>query len=82
MPIAQKNDRRGANSSTARPLASAVRTYSWPSASVNASSSAWLAPASCMWYPEIEIELNLGIFCAVYSMMSPMMRIEGSGGKM
>ena len=48
MPTAQKNDRRGAKSSTARPLAIAVRTYSWPSASVNASSSAWFAPASCM----------------------------------
>ena len=29
--------------------ATAVRTYSIPSASVNASSSAWFAPASCMW---------------------------------
>ena len=80
MPMAQKNDRRGAKSSTASPLASAVRTYSRPSASVKASSSAWFAPASCMWYPEMEIELNLGIFCAVNSMMSPMMRIDGAGG--
>ena len=49
MPIAQKNDRRPANASTSRPLAIAVFTYSLPSASVKASSSAWLAPASCMW---------------------------------
>jgi hypothetical protein len=30
----------------------------------------------------MEIELNLGIFCAVYSMMSPMIRMLGAGGKM
>ena len=39
----------------------AVRTYSRPSASVNASSSFASAPASCMWYPDTEIELNLGM---------------------
>jgi hypothetical protein len=48
MPIAQKNESRPANSSTSSPLANAVFTYSLPSASVNASSSAWFAPASCM----------------------------------
>ena len=38
------------------------------------------APASCMWYPEIEMELNLGIFLAQYAKTSPIMRIEGPGG--
>src|SRR5256885_15203186 len=80
MPMAQKKDSRPAKSSTSMPLAVAVLTYSLPSASVKASSSAWLAPASCMWWPEIEIELNLGMFRLVYSMMSPMMRIDGWGG--
>ena len=32
--------------------------YSIPSAKVKASSSLESAPASCMWYPEILIELN------------------------
>ncbi len=49
MPIAKKNDSRPANASTSIPAASAVRTYSLPSASVSASSSACVAPASCMW---------------------------------
>ena len=48
MPTAQKNESRPAKSSTSRPLASAVFTYSLPSARVNASSSAWFAPASWM----------------------------------
>ena len=42
-----------------------VLIYSKPSATVNASSNTLLAPASCIWYPEIEIELYLGIFCEV-----------------
>jgi len=49
MPIAQKNESRGANWSTASPRDSAARTYSSPSASVNASSCTCVAPASCMW---------------------------------
>ena len=48
MPMAKKKLSRPAKSSTSRPLASAVFTYSLPSARVKASSSAWLAPASCM----------------------------------
>ena len=39
-----------------------------------------MAPASCMWYPEMEIELNRGIFWLVNAKMSLMIRIEGSGG--
>jgi hypothetical protein len=34
MPIAQKNDRRGANASTSRPASRPARMYSTPSASV------------------------------------------------
>ena len=49
MPMPKKKLSRPANSSTSSPLASAVLTYSLPSASVNASSSACVAPASCMW---------------------------------
>ena len=49
MPIAKKNDSRGAKSSTSRPFAIAARTYSRPSASVKASSWTSVAPASCMW---------------------------------
>lgn len=39
-----------------------------------------MAPASWMWYPEIEIELNFGILSLVYAKMSEMIRIEGPGG--
>ncbi len=45
----KKNDSRGANSSTARPLASAAATYSFALASVNATSCTGVAPASAMW---------------------------------
>jgi hypothetical protein len=33
-----------------------------------------------MWYPEIEIELNFGIFLEVYSKMSAIIFIENFGG--
>jgi hypothetical protein len=49
MPMAKKKESRPAKASTSSPLASAVFTYSSPSASVKASSSACVAPASCMW---------------------------------
>ncbi len=45
----KKNDRRGAKSSTSIPAATAVRTYSMPSARVKAISCAGEAPASAMW---------------------------------
>ncbi len=48
MPMQKKNDRRGAKASMSRPLALAARTYSSPSARVNASSWTSVAPASCM----------------------------------
>ena len=80
IPMQKKNERRPANSSMARPVSFAARMYSSPSASVNANSCTHVAPASCMWYPEIEIELNCGMFLAVYPMMSATMRIDGAGG--
>ena len=61
MPMAKKKLSRPANSSTSRPLSSAERTYSSPSAMVKASSCSAVAPASCMWYPEIEIEFHFGM---------------------
>ncbi len=49
IPIAQKNDSRGANESTSSPAAIPARRYSTPSASVYASSRSAVAPASWMW---------------------------------
>ncbi len=49
MPIAQKNDSRGANASTSRPASRPARMYSTPSARVYASSRSAVAPASWMW---------------------------------
>ena len=46
---AKKNDSRPAKASMSRPFESAARTYSSPSAMVNASSRSHVAPASCMW---------------------------------
>lgn len=45
----KKKESRGAKSSTSMPAATAVRTYSMPSASVKAISCAGEAPASAMW---------------------------------
>ena len=64
-PMQKKKDRRGAKASMSRPASCAARTYSMPSAMVNASSCSSVAPASCMWYPEIEMELNFGMWVAV-----------------
>ena len=80
MPAAQKKLNRGAKSSIARPARIPVRTYSMPSARVYASSSSGVAPASCMWYPLMEMELNRGMWRDVQPKMSAMIRIEGSGG--
>ncbi len=80
IPIPQKNDNRGANLSTGMPASMPARRYSIPSASVYASSISAVAPASCIWYPEMEIELNLGIFCEVNSKMSAIIFMENSGG--
>jgi hypothetical protein len=49
---------------------------------VNASSCAALAPASRMWYPEIEIVLKAGSCSAQYAKRSVASRIDGRGGKM
>ncbi len=53
-----------------------------PFASVNASSWAALAPASRMWYPEIEIVFQAGSRSAQYANRSVVSRIVGRGGKM
>ena len=45
----KKNERRGANSSTSSPAASAASTYANPLPTVNASSCAAVEPASRMW---------------------------------
>mgnify|MGYP003694678897 CR=1 FL=1 len=47
--MSQKNESRGAKSSTSSPRAMPRSTYVKPSASVNASSCAAVAPASRMW---------------------------------
>ena len=39
-----------------------VLQYCMPSAIVKAISITASAPASCMWYPDIDIELNFGMF--------------------
>ena len=80
IPIARKNDRRGANWSTSIPAAIPVLRYSRPSARVYAVSMSQVAPASCIWYPDIDIELNLGMLREVYEKMSPIILIENSGG--
>src|SRR5258708_9286423 len=63
MPIPQKNDSRGANVSTSIPAATPARRYSTPSARVYASSRSAVAPASWMWYPEMDIDLYFALFC-------------------
>ena len=49
-------------------------------ASVNASSSAAVEPASRMWYPEIDTECQRGISAAVNVIVSRTSRIDGRGG--
>ena len=49
-------------------------------ASVKAISCTAVEPASRMWYPEIEIVFQLGMFAEQYPKMSVMIRIEGRGG--
>src|SRR5581483_5476949 len=76
----KKKDSLGAKSSTLRPLAVHVSTYSMASANVNASSCTALEPASRMWYPEMLTGYHWGTFFEQYSIMSPIRRIEGLGG--
>ncbi len=56
----KKNESRGAMSSTSSPAATAARTYSLALAIVNATSCAGVAPASAMWYPEMEMVFQRG----------------------
>ena len=80
IPIAKKKLSRGAKSSTARPASTPLAMYSMPSASVYASSRSRVAPASCMWYPLMEIELKRGMRCDVNRNTSATISIEGAGG--
>ena len=78
----KKNESRSPKSSGESPAATAASQYAIPFASVNASSCAALAPASRMWYPEIEIVFQRGSRSAQYAKRSVVSRIEGRGGKM
>jgi hypothetical protein len=76
----KKKESRGANSSTASPEASAARTYSLAFASVKAISCTGVAPASAMWYPEMEMVFQRGISRRQYAKVSATSRSEGCGG--
>ncbi len=78
--MAQKKDRRGAKLSISIPASRPFLMYSSPSARVYASSISLVAPASCMWYPEILMLLKRGMFLEVYSKISEMIFIDGVGG--
>jgi hypothetical protein len=80
--MAKKKDSLGATASTGNPDFSAHLIYSNPSARVNANSNLLSAPASYIWYPDIDIELYLGIYWEVYWKISDMIFIDGSGGYM
>ena len=56
----KKKESRAPNSSGESPASTAACAYAIPLASVKASSCAAVAPASRMWYPEIEIVLISG----------------------
>jgi len=58
----KKNENLGAQSSTLNPAFIDALTYYNPSANVKANYNFESAPAYWIWYPEIEIGLNLGIF--------------------
>lgn len=53
-----------------------------PLASVKAISCAGSAPASAMWYPEMEMVFQRGISARQYRNTSATSRSEGCGGKM
>ena len=78
----KKNESRAPKSSGDKPASTAALQYAIPFASVKASSCVADAPASRMWYPEIEIVFHLGIRSAQYANRSVVSRIDGLGGKM
>ena len=78
----KKKERRAPKSSGDKPASTAALPYAIPLASVNASSCTAVAPASRMWYPEIEIVFHLGMRSAQYANRSVVSRIDGFGGKM
>jgi hypothetical protein len=77
----KKNDSRGAKRSTSSPASTAACTYAMPSARVNATSCTGVAPASPMWYPEIEMVLKLGSVSAQYPKVSEMIRRTVPAGR-
>jgi hypothetical protein len=78
----KKNERRAPNSSGESPASTAAWQYAIPWARVNASSCTAVAPASRMWYPEIEIVFHFGSRSWQYAKRSVVIRIDGFGGKM
>jgi hypothetical protein len=78
----KKNESRSPNSSGESPAATAASAYAIPFASVKPSSCTAVAPASRMWYPEIEIVLKRGRRSWQYAKRSVVIRIVGRGGKM
>ena len=60
----KKNDSRGAKSSIFKPWSKQVWMYAIAFAKVNATSWVAVAPASRIWYPEIDTGYHWGIFLA------------------
>jgi len=78
----KKKESRSPKSSGESPASTAARQYAIPLASVNASSCTAVAPASRMWYPEMEIVFQRGMRSAQYANRSVVSRMDGFGGKM
>ena len=78
----KENESRSPNASGDSPASTAARQYATPFESVKASSCTAVAPASRMWYPEIEMVFQRGTRSAQYANTSVVSRIDGFGGKM
>src|SRR6202142_4494782 len=76
----KKKLRQGPKSSTSRPRRCAHSTYSTPSKRGKANSCSAVEPTLRMWYPLIEMVLNLGVNREPNSKVSTTRRIEGAGG--
>ena len=76
----KKNEKRGRKRSGSTPRAVSSSTYARPSAIVNASSWAAVAPASRMWYPLIDTGCQSGISSVQNAIRSPISRIAGRSG--
>ena len=77
----KKNDNLGAKLSISRPVLNAASTYSRALEMVNATSCTAVQPASLIWYQEMEMVFQFGIFSEQYENMSVINRILGFGGK-